>query len=141
VDLLRKYFKNAPSCNSDKNKVYISRLGDSRSPDYESELIRLLEKSGEWKILNLAKLNFREQISYAKSASVWAGVHGAGLSWIPFLNPTSIVIEIGPAKMDCFQQLAFLSDRSFHRIESENDTIHSAQQIFNEITAITRESV
>jgi hypothetical protein len=121
---------------SEKLQIYISRVRDSRSPWYESQLIELLEQSGKWIVLDLSLLSFVEQIRYAQSAKVWAGVHGAGLSWISMLAPSSVAIEIGHVISDCFEQLAHLNQVSFARISFEKPEFESAKFVFDEIDRI-----
>ena len=136
VDILRGRFNSDVCLASERKQIYVSRLGDSRSPSYERDLIRLLEDSGQWTVLNLSSLTFQEQLGYAQAAKVWMGVHGAGMSWLAIMNPKSVVIEIGPAKMDCFQQLAHLSQLAFHRVECGRGEPQPANYIFEKICAI-----
>lgn len=140
VDVLREYFTSNVALISEKKKVYVSRLRDSRSPSHEEDLIRLLEATGEWTILSLSDLTFAEQLSHAQSATVWMGVHGAGMSWIAMLNPDSIAIEIGPAKMDCFQQLAYLCHIPFFRVECDANVSEPEEYIYRNVLAFIEEN-
>jgi hypothetical protein len=140
VSVLKNFLPQASKFSPPTQRVYVSRLGEDRSPCYERELIRMLEASGNWIVIKLGTLSFEEQLEQARSAKVWVGVHGAGLSWIPMLDPTAVIIEIGPAKMDCFQQLAFLSGITFFRIDGEVGKIDSAIQTYEAIYSILQSS-
>ena len=135
---LKKFFRPEKIVvkDSEKLQIYVSRMRDSRSPWYEAELIKLLEQSGEWIVLDLSLISFREQIKYARLAKVWAGVHGAGLSWISMLDPGSIAIEIGPRSSDCFEQLASLAKVDFSRLSVDEREIQSPEFVFNEMNKI-----
>jgi hypothetical protein len=104
-------------------KIYISRIGDSRSPLFENELIQLLETSG-WKVINAAKLTLAEQINEISSAEVLAGIHGAGLSGVNWMNQGTKIIEIGTDKfVRCFQRLSILNEVEYFRINYKNDSL------------------
>ncbi len=139
VQTLKHFASSFQIVNQKRSKVYISRVGDARSPAYERDLIDLLELSGGWTILNLSRMSFGDQLAYANSAIVWVGHHGAGLSWIPFLPSEAVVIEIGAAKMDCFQQLAFLSQVPFYRVRSDAKNPRCAETVLRGITKILEE--
>jgi hypothetical protein len=104
-------------------KIYISRIGDSRSPTFEIELISILKKNG-WKIINTSKMTLAEQIAEISSAEVLAGIHGAGLSGVNWMNPGTRLVEIGTDRfVRCFQRLAVLNDIEYSRINYKNDTL------------------
>ncbi len=141
VQILKHFLSSHQMIRQIRSKVYVSRVGDARSPSYEKDLIRLLELSGGWTILNLGSLSFGEQLAYANSAKVWVGHHGSGLSWIPLLPKDAVIIEIGPAKMDCFQQLAFLSEIPFYRIRCKVEGSRCAESVHRSISKILGEPV
>jgi len=104
-------------------KIYISRIGNSRSPSFEKELIRILENSG-WKILNTVKMTLADQIAEISSAEVLAGIHGAGLSGVNWMHPGTKLVEIGTDRfVRCFQRLAILNDMEYFRINYKNDIL------------------
>jgi hypothetical protein len=103
-----------------KSKVYISRLGDSRSPDFEKELIQNLTKSG-WTVVDFNLISLIEQINLISNARVIAGVHGAGLSSIVWLPDGSKVIELGTDRfVRCFNRLASIAEVNYQRINYLN---------------------
>ena len=102
-------------------KIYISRIGDSRSPLFEVELIRLLEKSG-WTILNATKMTMAQQIKEISSAEVLAGIHGAGLSGVNWMSQGTKLVEIGTDRfLRCFQRLAIVNGIEYSRINYKSD--------------------
>jgi len=104
-------------------KIYISRIGDSRSPSFEMELIQLLETNG-WKIINTSKMTLAEQIAEVSSAEVLAGIHGAGLSGVNWMSPGTKLVEIGTDRfVRCFQRLAILNEIEYSRINYKSDTL------------------
>jgi hypothetical protein len=113
---LRQFAKPLLSGKIQSKKVYISRLTDSRSPSFESELVKHLEENN-WEILNASKMSLSEQISKISSASTLAGVHGAGLSGIVWLNPGANVIELGTSRfVRCFNRLSAMVEVNYERI-------------------------
>jgi hypothetical protein len=113
---LRQFAKPHMTAKEKTKKVYISRLTDSRSPSFESELVKHLEENS-WQILNASKMSLSEQIHTISSASTLAGVHGAGLSGIVWLNPGANVIELGTSRfVRCFNRLSAVVEVNYEKI-------------------------
>ena len=122
ISIVREYFGIHFSELIPGKKIYISRIGDSRSPTFEMELIHLLETNG-WKIINTSKMTLAEQIAEVSSAEVLAGIHGAGLSGVNWMSPGTKLVEIGTDRfVRCFQRLAVLNHVKYSRINYKNDT-------------------
>jgi hypothetical protein len=123
ISIVREHFGIHFSELIPGKKVYISRIGDSRSPTFELELIHLLETNG-WKIINTSKMTLAEQIAEVSSAEVLAGIHGAGLSGVNWMSPGTRLIEIGTDRfVRCFQRLAILNKIEYSRINYKNDNL------------------
>jgi len=122
ISILREYFKTFFKATIPGRKVYISRLGESRSPSFEKDLTVLLEKNG-WIILNASKMSLPDQISEISSAQFLAGIHGAGLSGVNWLSSRDAqLIEIGNDRfVRCFQRLAKINKVKYTRINYKND--------------------
>lgn len=121
IDLLRSYFLKAQMKfnlqHPAKPKVYVSRLNSSRSPRFEARLIKELVKRG-WEIIFSEKLSMSDQIEIFSGASWIAGVHGAGLSSMVWMNKGSRVTELGPTRfVPCYSRLASILSHEYQRIE------------------------
>jgi len=121
ISILRNHFNGYFSEPKQGKKIYISRIGDSRSPLFEGELIHLLENSG-WTILNATKMTIAQQIKEISSAEVLAGIHGAGLSGVNWMSEGTQLVEIGNDRfLRCFQRLAIVNGIEYSRINYKND--------------------
>jgi len=122
ISILREHFKPFFKATIPGRKVYISRIGESRSPSFEKDLIILLEKKG-WIILNASKMSLRDQVAEISSAQFLAGIHGAGLSGVNWLSSSNTqLIEIGNDRfVRCFQRLAKINKVDYTRINYKND--------------------
>jgi len=123
ISILREHFKTFFKATIPGRKVYISRIGESRSPSFEKDLIVLLEEKG-WIILNASKMSLRDQISEISSAQFLAGIHGAGLSGVNWLSSGDAqLIEIGNERfVRCFQRLSSINKVKYKRINYKNDS-------------------
>lgn len=94
--ILQKYFasKLEPTQNL---KLYIPRTGFSRVEEFERHLIQILENDG-WQIYLPHAESLEKQIAMFSKASVIAGLHGAGLCGMLWMDPGSHVIEILPKR-------------------------------------------
>jgi hypothetical protein len=123
LSIIKKHFGIHFSELIPDKKIFISRIGDSRSPKFETELILQLEDNG-WQILNTAKMTLAEQVAVISSAEVLAGIHGAGLSGVNWMSPGTKLVEIGTDRfVRCFQRLANLNDVKYSRINYKNDSL------------------
>jgi capsular polysaccharide biosynthesis protein len=121
IDLLRSYFltvdEGAARNHLVSNKVYVSRLNSTRSPKFEAQLTRELNKRG-WKIIHSENLSLSDQIELFANAAWVAGVHGAGLSGMVWMNRGSRVTELGPIRfVPCYSRLASILAHNYQRIE------------------------
>jgi hypothetical protein len=138
IEVVKSFIQKSRRWNNDSNdrKIYISRLGDSRSPKFERALIDKLSATGKWLILDMASKSLNEQITIMQSASVLAGVHGAGLSWVVAMPEGSRVVEIGPPQMDCFKQLASICKINYSQIQIPMKETDDGQFVFMELDSI-----
>lgn len=121
VEILRSFFlksQNRADHRHPRNaKLYVSRLNSTRSPRFEARLTEELVKRG-WKIILSENLNMSEQIELFSGASWIAGVHGAGLSSMVWMNEGSRVTELGPARfVPCYSRLATILSHDYQRVE------------------------
>lgn len=104
-----------------KNHVYVSRLKSSRSPVFEAKLCAALESMG-WIIAYMEDLALIDQIKVFSSAKVLAGVHGAGLAGIVWMEPGTSVVELGPNRyVPCYTRLATIVGLNYLRVEFEDN--------------------
>jgi capsular polysaccharide biosynthesis protein len=121
IEILRKTFLNyTRGKNNTKKNVFVSRIGSSRSPHWESDLICELKKLG-WEILQCEKKSLQQQIEVFQEAKTICGVHGAGLSGIVWADSGIRIIELSESyRSSCFRNLALILDQEFHTIETKN---------------------
>lgn len=66
--------------------------------------------------VRMAFLSFEEQMKLIRSTNVLIGMHGAGMTFLPFLADDAVVIELVPQsgmKKFHFQNLAAWSDKGY----------------------------
>lgn len=141
IQFIREFFlSNQVTSKIISNKfLYISRLKSSRSPNFEKVLEDQLSKNG-WSIIYAEDLGFHQQMSMLRSASVIAGVQGAGLVGAVWSEPGCKLIEIFDLDWrytPVFSRLATILEVDFHsigfkRLDQNNSTI-----VFNELSRIT----
>lgn len=104
-------------------RIYISRLESSRSPIFESDLCLHLENLG-WRICYLERLSLNDQITLLNSAKIVAGVHGAGLAGMVWMQKGAKVIELGPKRfVPCYARLADMVELRYKRIQFDDDVV------------------
>lgn len=95
IDLLRKQFlptNQTPSRPS--SKIFLSRLGHSRSSSNEREIQELFISYG-YEVVECSKLSFFDQISLFSRATHVAGLHGAAFANLVWCRPATVrVLEI-----------------------------------------------
>ena len=117
---------------SPKNHVYVSRLKSSRSPVFEAKLCAALESMG-WIIAYMEDLALIDQIKIFSSAKVLAGVHGAGLAGIVWMEPGTSIVELGPDRyVPCYKRLATIVGLNYLRVEFE-DNMSELEKILESI--------
>jgi capsular polysaccharide biosynthesis protein len=80
-DFFSKFFESGPS----ERKLYLSRVGQSRSPSNERDLQARMEKLG-FQVFDGVGMSLRSQIALFSRAKRLIGLHGAALSnivWAP----------------------------------------------------------
>jgi capsular polysaccharide biosynthesis protein len=85
VAILREFFAKHLESRSDARKIYLSRVGQKRSPTNERDLQRELEQQG-FVCFDGSGVSLLSQIALFSSAKQLIGMHGAGLSnivWAP----------------------------------------------------------
>ena len=114
IDLenLRSYgpFVKAVNHNYQDSEVYISRLNSKRSPKNELQIEELFQSKG-YKSVRLEELNLFEQISLLSNVTSIAGIHGAGLTNLIWMQNPNKVLDIANKSYwtECFHRLASMS--------------------------------
>jgi hypothetical protein len=133
ISTLRSFFQKSFNPTDKKSKIYISRVQSNRSPDFEKDLIKVLETEG-WTILETQKMTLLEQVSQISSATVICGVHGAGLAGMVWMNPGARIIEISPENfIPCFSRLSEICDLKYLRIPYSDYEMKNNSLLFKEI--------
>lgn len=120
INTLKDFAKDIVKGRVEGRRIYISRVGASRSPRFEPELINELIERG-WQVVDTTYMPLKEQIEVLSSASVLAGFHGAGLSGMTWLETGSKVIELSNNRIvRCFERLSLLLNLQYHQIQYES---------------------
>lgn len=86
-----------PRISKNKSKyaplIYIQRKG-KRTVENEPELLEVLRKFGDWKVVRLEEHSVLEQAAIFHYAKVIVALHGAGLTNITYCQPNVKIVEI-----------------------------------------------
>jgi hypothetical protein len=114
VDLenLRSYgpFVKAFNHSSQDHQVYISRKNSQRSPKNENQIEELFQSKG-YKSVRLEEFNLFEQITLLSNMTSMAGIHGAGLTNLIWMQNPEKLLDIANESYwtECFHRLAAMS--------------------------------
>jgi hypothetical protein len=126
-----------PNFSIQNEKIYISRINARRSPVWEKEITETLRRNG-WRIVELERMSLPEQIESISKAKLLAGVHGAGLSNMIWMNKGTHVIELmGEQRVNCFSRLAQVCELHFDRIEADPNDKDEGVRVLSEILKLT----
>jgi hypothetical protein len=104
---LRERFRPffAPAAGS---PVFLTRRGATRVPDRLPELERVFERAG-FEVVDCGALSVREQIARTSAATAVAGLHGAAMTNLLWIQPGTPVLEIfQPGYLNgCYEQIGF----------------------------------
>lgn len=123
IQTLRNFFPDSIGTYNSKSKIYVSRLNSSRSPIFEREFQRYLQRDN-WKVVYLEELSLLKQIETFKNAATIMGIHGAGLSGMIFSSTETQVIEIFPSDRDiqCFLNISKVTGQKMFRVPYESNS-------------------
>lgn len=82
-----------PLNNTPSRLIYISRRHSTRSPSNEVEIEAVFNSRG-FEIVNLEDLNLLEKIQLFRDSLILAGIHGAGLVGMVWMQKGSMVLDI-----------------------------------------------
>lgn len=124
--ILRFQELDLPEKKLANRRIYISRRDAfKRKVENELELLPLLTRFG-FEVLQMEKLNFKEQRELMRETQVLMSIHGAGLANLIFMPEGSKVIELHPdveRYNSCFYHLAAAIGRYyFYSFEQSNHT-------------------
>lgn len=124
--ILRFQELDLPEKKSANRRIYISRRDAfKRKVENELELLPLLTRFG-FEVLQMEKLNFKEQRELMRETQVLISIHGAGLANLIFMPEGSKVIELHPdveRYNSCFYHLAAAIGRDyFYSFEQSDHT-------------------
>lgn len=97
-------------------KIWISRVGELRTLAEEAELCERLVQLG-WLIVDPRQTSLAGQIAAAKGCRLMAGVNGAGLTNLGFMNPGAQVVSFIPCNMPDVFYFSLAAHRRVHFIE------------------------
>ena len=118
--LLREFRENKP----DGKKVYVTRKHALRRHLLNEEEVRGIVLKHGFEIYDFDHLDFREQVSVARSASVLVSLHGAALTNMIFMEEGSVIIEFLPKETfndKCYFTLAEIMKHTYYYLFCETD--------------------
>ena len=86
-------FIKAMQTESANSKIYVSRTGSTRSPENEKEVEAIFSKHG-FEIVRAEELSFLEKIQKFRNVTHLAGIHGAGLVNLIWMQPGTKMLDI-----------------------------------------------
>ncbi len=121
--LLHEHFIPRAEVSSEQrsDRIYISRIGHSRSTSWEPELQARLSESG-WHVVDPGHMELKEQIELFSNAKVVAGLSGAALANVAWMREGSSLVSLGPPTSEhghLWMRLAELSGARFHYINPD----------------------
>ena len=124
INILRnKFIKN--SKDSGYKKLFIDRSDSkyfhNQISNYDETKELLIKKN--FKIIQLTKLSFDEQIKYFQNADIIFGAHGAGLCNTIFCKPGTKLIEISNTINKCkiFKNISEINNMDYYKIVSTKE--------------------
>lgn len=130
--ILRDFFM--PKVRSSRglrgDRIFISRVGHSRSTPWEPELQARLSASG-WQILDPGLMSLKEQIELFSRAKVVAGLSGAAMANVLWMPEGATLVSLGPPTSEhghLWMRLAALSRVNFHYINPQGMPVTQLHQ-------------
>lgn len=124
IDAVRSlgFSSSRPSKRRSGEKIYISRLQDSRSPANEREVIDLAVRHGYTPVA-AGELSLLEQIRLFSTSKKILGVHGAGLTNSVWMSSGAEVVEImDPSYYNaCYQWLSRMLELQHQTLVNSDD--------------------
>jgi capsular polysaccharide biosynthesis protein len=138
---LRNFFEGAyfkGNLKRNKNRIYVSRAGASRRRIInESEVVAVLENR-DFEVKHFETLTFEQQVTLAFHTDCLISNHGAGLTNILFMRPSTCVLELRnrtDAHNNCYFSLASSAQlRYFYQLcepSNEEEAPHLADLVVN----------
>tara|TARA_X000000368_G_C22842772_1_gene628456 strand:- start:51 stop:839 length:789 start_codon:yes stop_codon:yes gene_type:complete len=132
--LKNSFLKNIQ--NTEKNnkiKIFIDRKDSKHSKERfisnETEVKNFLLKNN-FKIVNLADINFSEQVKLFYKAQFVIGLHGGGFANTIFCEPDTKVVELKPQNAgDSLEHLAKINNLNYQSISVEAKEIIKSEYI------------
>ena len=118
---LRKKFLKMKNNRNNKNRIFIDR-SDSYSKHCQiinnEDVIKTFKKFN-FKIYQLSKLSFRQQIKIFNDSKIIAGAHGAGLTNLIFCKKDTKVLEIiqKPNPNEIYKKISFFNKLKYQAIK------------------------
>jgi capsular polysaccharide biosynthesis protein len=134
--LRRSFLASASPTAPQPEKIYITRLGSSRSAQDEEQMISILESQG-WTIIRTQDYSFREQIALFSNARAVCSIHGAGLTNLVWCQPGCRVLELCPSNFlnGCYEGMSACLGLDYRYLVFEADAHYQMRVDLGEFTA------
>lgn len=114
VAVLRRFFARWMSAEAPSRKLYLSRIGERRSPANEPDLLRLANDNG-YEVFNGDGVDLLTQVSMFSSAKEVLGVHGAAFSNLAFSQQARVCELFNASYLPaCYSILARYTGLEYH---------------------------
>lgn len=112
--VLRRFFAKWMSDEAPKRKLYLSRVGERRSPGNEPDLLRLAVDNG-YEVFNGNGVDLLTQVSMFSSAKAILGVHGAAFTNLAFSRQGRVCELFNASYLPaCYSILAQYTGLDYH---------------------------
>jgi len=130
IATLRQHFASALSTEPPSEKLYASRIGQSRSPSNEAALEARVREHG-YRSFSGAGLTLRQQAAIFSRATRIVGVHGAGLANVIWCQRGVSLLELfaGSYLPSCYSALTSIRGGSYNRLiycADDDNVVHSS---------------
>ena len=106
---LKNKFELIPKSDIKEDKIWISRQSDNKRKISNFQEIEKIITNNGFKIVELESMPFIEQFNLISKSKVLAGIHGAGLANMLFVDKNTKILEVrdkNDSKNNCFFSLA-----------------------------------
>jgi hypothetical protein len=142
LEILRATFlPKIAQVHATDERIYVSRRLDSRRPENENEVERVLSRS-RIQIVIAQHLTFSEQITLFASTKLVVGPHGAGLANLVWSDASTNLVEIHPPNYfnDCYARLVVARGGAYRPVTSTSSSVLGGQVPLEELRAAIDES-
>ncbi len=125
------------------NIFWWSRSNKERSVINRDESIKAIQQNVKANVQSIDStlMSMKQQLKYISEADVLIGSHGAGLSWILAMRPSTSLVELVPSlyfRLELFRNLALVSNNLHHYYHTVCDSYIEKKNSRSDFNGIKR---